>query len=89
MRVFDDFKSKNMDELAEWLVKHSGDDASWIRWFDKKYCRNCDCVPMDESMPWAEYAWCEVHNNCRFFPEMNKVPSCEQIVKLWLESEVE
>lgn len=89
MTVFDGFKSKNIDELAEWFDKHSNGDDSWIRWFDKKYCRNCECIPIDESMPWRECAYCEVHNKCRFFPEMEEAPSCKQIAKLWLESEAE
>lgn len=88
MTIFEDIKSKNLDELAKWLNEHGCDDSPWILWFDKNYCKKCDCIPYDESTPWKECAWCEVHDKCRFFPEMDGVPDCLQIVKMWLESEV-
>lgn len=89
MVVFDNLKSKNIDELAKWLDKHCyHDSAPWMIWFDKNYCKRCEGIP-NESFPWVEYAYCEVHKKCKFFPEMQEAPSCEQIVRLWLESEDE
>lgn len=87
MTVFEDMKSKNIDEFAKWLNDNGGDDSSWILWFDKNYCKKCEGVPIDESTPWRKYAWCEVHKKCRFFPDMESAPDCLQICKLWLESE--
>ena len=40
MRVFDEFQSKNIDELTEWLDKYAMFDISpWNKWFDKNYCK--------------------------------------------------
>ena len=39
MTVFESIPFKDIDKLAEWLDKHSGDDSPWILWFDKNYCR--------------------------------------------------
>lgn len=90
MTVFDSFKSKNIDELAEWLNEYGIQDFSpWYNWFDSKYC--CKCEPeevyeVDHDFS-HNYAWCEVCGNCKFFQDMDEVPWGKQIVKMWLESE--
>lgn len=81
MKVFDDIKSKNIDELAEWLDKYGAfDNSPWIKWFDENYCSRCE--------PESEYGWCELNGKCKFFEDMDDIPCCEQMVKLWLESEI-
>ena len=87
MKVFDNLKSKNIDELAEWLDEYCWhDNAPWMTWFDNKYCKNCEGVSIDGSA-YGDYAYCELHKKCKFFPELDEAPNCFQIVKMWLESE--
>lgn len=84
--VFEDLKSKNIDEFAEWFEEnclHDGDPC--IRWFDKTYCKNCKAVTKDGQ----EYAYCELNGNCKYFKDMNEVPNNKQTIKLWLESKCE
>jgi hypothetical protein len=88
MTVFEDITSKNIDEFAKWLNENGSDNSPWILWFDEKYCRKCKGVPINESEPWKKCAWCELHNKCRFFADIESVPDCLQIAKMWLESEV-
>lgn len=80
----------NIDEFAKWLNENCGDDAAWILWYDKNYCKECACVNIngEESFDYdADYAYCEIYKKCRFFPDMNEVPDCLEIVKMWLNSE--
>lgn len=97
MTIFDNFKAKNkaknIDELADWLYEHCNfDDAPWWKYWDENYCGKCDgevaCVPELNNKE-MEFAWCELHDKCRFFQDMNDIPSEKQIVKMWLESEIE
>lgn len=88
MTVFENIPLKDIGELAEWLDKHTGDDATWMNWFDKNYCKNCEGISIDGDS-WGDYCWCEIFDKCKFFPEMYESPDCVQIIKLWLESEVE
>lgn len=95
--VFDRFKSMNIDELSEWLDEYGMFDGSpWIEWFDKSYCQKCDSVIgyysselENEPRKGHEFAYCELNGYCRFFNEMNAIPDNKQIIKMWLESEVE
>lgn len=90
MTAFQNFKSMTIDELAEWLDKYGDFDAApWMEWFDKNYCNKCEGVNVTNGMYHTyEYAWCELHNKCKFFQDMNDVPDSKQTVKMWLESEV-
>lgn len=97
MTVFNDLKLKNIGELAEWFDKHAMfDDAPWIKWWDKNYCKNCKAEIRTEYVPYleeerdVEYAWCELNNNkCKFFPNMSEMPDNKEIIKMWLTSEVD
>ena len=90
MKVFDSIKSKNIDELAEWLDKHCDfDSALWWKYWDKNYCNKCESVVTGTNVfgyP-LEHAYCEINNNCRFFKDMDDIPDSKQIIKMWLESE--
>ena len=45
MTIFNEIQSKNIEEFAEWLDKYGAFDGSpWIKWFDKKYCSECDSL---------------------------------------------
>lgn len=90
MTIFENIKSKNIDELVEWLDKNGAYDYSpWEKWFDKKYCRKCETVRgyLPELNGERECAWCELHNKCKYFEDMIRVPGRKQIIRLWLESE--
>ena len=84
MTVFEDLNSMNIDEFAEWYEKNClHNDDPCIRWFDEKYCKNCEAILKDGQ----EYGYCELNGKCRYFKDMNEVPNIRQTVKLWLESE--
>lgn len=89
MTVFENFKNKNIDELANWLAEHCMfDSAPWWRFWDKNYCNKCkEEIAVDEDGYEKECAYCELHGNCRFFKEMNEIPDNKQTIKMWLESE--
>ena len=104
MTKFESIKSKNIDELAEWLDKYGAYDGSpWMEWWNENYCQKCEMV----TMPREEYAhivgwkpcpdyhgniecgYCEVNGRCRYFEDMDEVPDNTEIIKMWLESEIE
>jgi hypothetical protein len=91
MTIFENIKSKNIDELAEWLNKYGLQDYSpWDNWFDNNYCNNCESIIQQDTKHCLtfECAWCELNGNkCKYFPDMNGIPWGKQIIKLWLESE--
>ena len=90
MRVYDEFMSKNIDELADWLDKYGDFDLSlWSKWWDKNYCSKCEPVITDKPTAYwdAEYAWCELNGKCKYFQHMKDVPDNKQVIKMWLESE--
>ena len=93
MKVIDKLKSKNIDELAEWFdEKCSSEYSPWHQWFDNNYCGNCpsEIGKYEDSNREIEFCWCELNDNkCRFFPDMNSVPDSKQVIKMWLESEIE
>lgn len=89
MTVFDNIKNKNIDEFVEWIDKHcTCGDSPWHKWWDENYCNKCNpeigYVPeLDRDL---EFAWCELHDKCRFFQD--DVLDNKQIIKIWLESEI-
>ena len=91
MNVFDSVKNKNIDEFADWIDKcFSFDGAPFWRYWDKKYCRKCEAVTIiDDDGNEKDFSYCERRGRCRFFKEMDDIPSTKEIIKMWLESEVE
>lgn len=93
MNNFERLKQMDIDQAAEWLDKHGQFDSSpWMKWFDSTYCKKCETIrarlvdPDKEN----ECSWCELNEDkCKFFPDQDETPEGKQIVKLWLESEVE
>ena len=84
MTMFDIIKCQNIDEFTEWLAEHSSAGfLSWDNWFDENYCHKCEAVTVDNK----EYAWCELNHKCKFFEEMDSIPSYKQVIKMWLERE--
>ena len=92
MKVIDQLKSKNIDEFSEWLDEHfTSEYTPWEQWFNKNYCNKCPseigkCELYENEM---EFAWCELHDKCKFFPDMDSTPDSKQVIKMWLESETE
>lgn len=92
MNVFDNVRSKNIDELVEWLDKNGAYDYTpWDKYFDKTYCKKCKVVTshVDYLCGEHEFCWCELHNKCIFFQELDRIPDRKQVIRLWLESEAE
>lgn len=92
MTKFEEIKSKNIYELAEWLCENGKQDYGlWDMWFDQNYCSKCE--PILVSKEGTDYhidihrAWCELNENkCKFFPDMDEPPWGKQLIKLWLET---
>jgi hypothetical protein len=92
MNKFENFKSMNIDQLAEWLDEYGQfDSAPWTLWFDQKYCQNCEDImcKYEDSERELRCAYCEVHNKCKFFPEMDEEPDNKEVIKMWLKMEAE
>ena len=92
MNHFEQLKNMNIDELSKWLDKHGKfDDGPWTKWFDKEYCKNCE--PIKCHYKDSEYeincAYCELEHKCKFFPDFDDVPNNEDVIKIWLELEVD
>ena len=92
MTIFDEIKSKNIDELAEWLDKHGAfDTAPWMQWYDDNYCSKCEpetaCVEGYHGE--NDFAWCELHGKCKFFEDLETIPDHKQTIKMWLQLESE
>ena len=87
----------NIDQLVEFLDTNGHLDGICWKCFEETYCDNCptETVYIDEHE--GEHIWktecectyCEVHDKCRFFTEMDDVPDSKETIKLWLEAEVE
>lgn len=92
MTIFESMKSKSIDELAEWFDEHGAyDNSAWREWFDNNYCQKCESEYVYVEMFKKEQpcAWCELHKKCKYFQDMNEMPSNKQIIKMWLETEIE
>ena len=102
MTRFEELKNMDIETLVEWLDENGQFDGSpWCEWFDENYCKKCEpikCKYSDtkkhlgfESFYEADIscAYCELEGRCKFFPELDETPSCKDIVKMWLESEIQ
>ena len=93
MTVFEKIKAMDIDEFAQWFDKHCANDTDQcIDWWNKTYCENCEpeivkCINPDTYITDMECAWCELHDKCKFFQNIDGMPDSLQITKLWLESE--
>ena len=92
MKNIDKLRTKNIDELAEWLDKYSNfEESPWINQFNKKYCEKCESIKgrYEDCDRELDFSWCELYDKCRFFPDMNSTPDTKQMIKMWLESEID
>ena len=102
MTNFEKLKAMDVNSLAAWLDKNGIiDNSPWFEDFNNKYCANCESVMCKYedaekvlgfkpcfSEEDIECTYCEAHKKCRFFPDMAKAPEGAEMVKLWLEAEV-
>ena len=102
MNNFERLTSMSLEDLAEWLDKNgSFDDSPWLNSFNEKYCEKCEPIECqytdakeklgitpfyDETI---ECAYCEIYNKCRYFENAEEAPDNLEMIKLWLEAEVE
>lgn len=88
MTNIDKFRSMSLDEFSLWLDKYGLFDSSpWMNWFSKQYCENCDTEKvMTENGKTYPCAYCEIHEHCRFFPDV-PTPENYDITKMWLQRE--
>ena len=87
-------KAMNIEQLAEWLDTNGmWDNSPWSKWFDSTYCKQCESVKAtvkdDFGKRECDFAWCELEHKCRYFADREDVPDCKEIIKMWLESEVQ
>lgn len=96
MNNFKNLQSMSIDQLVEWLDVNGSHNSIWWTWFEENYCDKCETETVEISdfegeNEWktkCECAYCETHDKCRFFSDMNDVPDAKETIKLWLEAEV-
>ena len=96
MTNYKKIQSMNIKELSEWLDQYGQfDNSPWINWWDSTYCSKCPSetgyIPDNQgehvwNVP-CEFSWCELHDKCKFFQELDDVPNTKNIIKMWLEAE--
>ena len=94
MTVFESIKSKtnNIDEIVEWMDKYCAfDQAPYMTWWDNNYCKKCAAEVVDdpEGCGFLQAAYCELHDKCKYFQDMDDIPTIKETIKMWLESECE
>ena len=98
MTRFEELKNMDIETLAEWFDEYGQFDGSpWCEWWDENYCDKCPSETVYVTEHEGEYqwqasyecAWCELHNKCKYFSDLEESPSCKDIVKMWLQSSVE
>lgn len=91
MTKFENLQSKNIDEFAKWYEENClHNDDPCIQWFDTTYCKRCEPIVQQNEMGYKmEYAYCELNGKCRYFQELDDMPTNHQTIMAWLESEYE
>lgn len=93
MTNYEKIKSMSEEELANFLVRYT--EAPWMDWWDKNYCSKCETVRLtqEESQKYLgikpfreiiEAGYCEVHDRCRYFVELDHCVTNKEIIELWL-----
>ena len=86
MTYYEKLTSMSLEELATWIDEHGEfDNSPWMHWFDSMYCQNCEAI-MCKYPNFCSYR--ELENECKFFPG-RETPDNKEIIKMWLEKEVE
>ena len=100
MTRYEQFTSMSIEDLAAWIDEHGQfDNSPWMNRFDGNYCRNCSPIiltkPEQKEKLGFEVlynisttcAYCEVHEECRFFPG-RPTPALREIILMWLKETV-
>ena len=90
MTNYEHITSLSLDQLTEWLVQNaSWEDSPWSGWFDSNYCSKCEPEygTIVDTGRKAKFAWCELHDKCKFFTKLEDIPDDKEIIKMWLEVE--
>lgn len=89
MNIYEKIKSMQIEELTDWIEKYGQfDDSPWVNYFSSCYCENCEAIECEQDEKTELYSYCELHDSCKFFPNLNHAPELKDMIKLWLESEV-
>lgn len=92
MTNLENIRKMSAEALAQYLgALGSLETSPWMVWWNKRYCNECESVKtyvpyLDKE---ADCAFCELENQCRFFPELSEGPDIDQIIVLWLKAEKE
>jgi hypothetical protein len=102
MTNFEYLQSLSVDKLAKWLDEHGQFDGSpWMDFFNENYCKKCEAITVERDVSKdklgisalcggdTDCAWCELHHKCKYFQELDDVPDNEEIIKMWLNHEVD
>ena len=93
MNNFEYIKDMNIDELAAWLDKQFEwfYDSPWEKWWSETYCNKCkpEMVKMEDRINKVPVGWCELHDKCKFFQDLENIPGSIEVCKIWLEKEVD
>ena len=92
MTQFEKFKSMSLSEIVDWLDENGQfDDSPWMTWWDQHYCNNCpaETVYVPDYGREMQFAWCELYDVCKFFRDLDHIPSNEDIIRMWLENNIE
>lgn len=91
MKMIDKIRHMNTYEFADWLDEYVElYSAPWTKWFDKNFCKKCyaEIIHNAYTDRMMECSWCELNGKCKFFQELDDIPSDKQIIRMWLNSEV-
>ena len=94
MNNFEKLKAMSRTKMAEWLNDYGQyDNSPWQKWFDKHFCSKCESVKATVNDYFGnrecKFAYCELEKKCRYFDDYEDVPDSLEIIKMWLEVEVE
>ena len=92
MTVFQSIKSKNIDEIVDWLDEYGDFDGSpWMKYFNENYCGKCETIMChyENSDKGFSCSWCEIFKKCKFFRQMDDVPDNNDIIRMWLENSID
>lgn len=92
MTVFDKIKSMDINEFAEWIAKNFlSEDEPISNWWARTYCNNCEQEKgyVEELGCELNFAWCELHDRCKYFKDINHIPKNKEVTLFWLESDEE
>lgn len=87
-------REMDMDDLTDLFNSIDCiESAPWNKWFNENYCNSEKCPAIEAkglNGSTCQFAYCELNNNkCCFFPDKDILGGYRDVIKLWLESEVQ